>query len=470
MKLELSLALSLAFAAARAFAEDDAVAAQLKEQEQRIKVLERKLELQDEASASAATSNAVVKASPSGFTLQSADGKNSFKLRGNFQLDGRWFSDRITPTTANTWLLRRVRPYVEGTVNGNYDFRLMPDFAGGKAIILDAYVAARLQPWAVVQAGKFKGPVGLERLQPDQYTRFIELGLPSSLVPNRDIGLQFSGTAFKGTVNYAVGYFDGTIDGVSTDSNAPTNDVDNDGKKDVEARIFLQPFLNSDNFYLRGLGIGIGGSTVNSAGSVTNTLLPGSRTPGQQALFSYRANTATGIAPNNAVYADGDRTRVSPQAYYYVGSLGVIGEYTRVSQDVSRQISAAVTNSATLRHSAWQVSVAYFLTGEEAAYGSFTPGNNFSIGKPGWGAWEVALRYQRLNIDDDTFANGANSFADPATQPSAARAIGVGLNWYLNLNVKWQLNYERTQFTGGAASGADRDQENAIFTRFALVF
>jgi len=469
MRFKVSPALLLVFGVARAFA-DDPTEAQLKEQDQRIKILERKLELQEEAAGGAASSNAVGKATAGGFVLQSADGKNVIKWRGNFQLDGRWFSDQSTPNTANTWLLRRVRPYIEGTLNGDYDFRLMPEFAGGKAIILDAYVAARLRPWAVIQAGKFKGPVGLERLQPDQYTRFLELALPSSLVPNRDLGLQFSGAVLQGTVSYAVGYFDGVVDGASTDGNAPTNDVDNDGKKDIEARIFVQPFLASDHFYLRGLGVGIAGTTVNSTGSVTNTLLPSYRTPGQQPLFSYRANSATGTAPNNAAYADGDRTRWSPQAYYYAGSLGVIGEYARVSQDVSRQLNATTKSSATLSHSAWQIAAAYFVTGEEATYASFTPGNTFAIGKPGWGALEIVLRYHRLNIDAEAFADGANSFADPASQPSAARAIGAGVNWYLNQNVKWQFNYERTQFTGGAAGGADRPHENAILTRFALAF
>jgi hypothetical protein len=32
------------------------------------------------------------------------------------------------------------------------------------------------------------------------------------------------------------------------------------------------------------------------------------------------------------------------------------------------------------------------------------------------------------------------------------------------------LNYEHTKFDGGAASGADRDDEEAILTRVALGF
>jgi phosphate-selective porin OprO/OprP len=51
-----------------------------------------------------------------------------------------------------------------------------------------------------------------------------------------------------------------------------------------------------------------------------------------------------------------------------------------------------------------------------------------------------------------------------------ARAYGVGLNWYLNQNLRWSFNYEHTRFEGGAASGGNRPDEQALFTRFQLAF
>ena len=42
------------------------------------------------------------------------------------------------------------------------------------------------------------------------------------------------------------------------------------------------------------------------------------------------------------------------------------------------------------------------------------------------------------------------------------------MNWYLNQNYKWSINYDVTSFEGGAADGADRPDEKALFTRFAL--
>ena len=441
-------------------------------QEQKIRILERKLELYDEAAKAAAPNTPIVRASPQqGFRIQSADGANVARLRGVLHFDGRYFPDDITPATSDTWLLRRVRPTFEGTLNNIYDFRFTPDFAGGRTIILDAFVAARLQPWAVVTAGKFKVPVGLERLVSATDLRFIERGFPTSLVPNRDLGLQLGGDIAGGVVNYSVGYFNGVSDGGSSDANTPTADAENDTKGDWAARLFFQPFLNSDNFALRGLGFGVAGTYVNSAGSTTTTLLPGYRTPGQQTFFSYRATTpASGTAPAvNGTFADGERLRWTPQAYYSVGSFSVLSEYVNVSQEVSRLTPTAGLRRAQLDNTAWQVQLAWFATGEDESFRGFTPQSVFDPAQGTWGALEFVARYHELDIDDDAFVGGADSFANPASSASEASAWGVGVNWYLTQNYKWSLNYDVTRFEGGAAAG-DRPDEQALFTRFAVGF
>ena len=464
---------------------------QVADQDQRIKILERKLELASETAAAAAASSSVVKAGPGGFSLQSADGKNVIKLRGTLNVDGRYFVDGITPTTADAFLLRKIRPYIEGTLNGIYDFRLQPELGSGKSVILDAYVAARFKPWFVVTAGKFKNPIGLERLQTDAYNKFVELGFPSSLVPNRDIGVQLSGTALNGVINYALAYTDGVIDGNGTE-NSPTADTDTDGKHESAAREFVLPFANTNNFYLRGLGIGLAGSlgskagaaTLTSVGTVngvtttvvtaaTSSWLPTYRTSAQQSFFSYRGDTASTTAVNEATFADGIHSRIAPQAYYYYGSLGIIGEYVATKQAVTRHVNATTDCSASLKNSAWQAAVSYFLTGEEAQYNNVTPLSNFTMGKPDTGAWEIAVRYQQLSVDDAAFAAGANSFSDPTKSPSAAKGYSVALNWYLNQNVRWILEYDQTKFTGGAGTATnliDRKDEKGFLTRFAVGF
>lgn len=403
-----------------------------------------------------------VKAGPSGFSFASADGADVIRFRGNLAVDGRWFMDKGTPESNDTFLFRKVRPYIEGTIDNDYDFRFMPEFAGGKTIILDAFLTARLVPGLAIQAGKFKGPVGLERLQPDQYNRFMELGLPSDLVPNRDLGVEIGGDILGGTFGYAIGEFDGVTDGNSTDAN-PNPDADsNNGKKDTEARLFTQPFVNSGIYGLRGLGFGIAGTYVNTVGSPTNTLLPTYRTTAQNTFFSYRTGPT-------GTFADGRRERWSPQAYYFVGSFGALAEYVESQQDMSRQLTPAVKRSGRVDNSAYQLLLSYYLTGETATFNSITPRTTFHVGGGGWGAWELVARYGELRIGSTAFAGGAQSFADPAVSPRNARAAGVGINWWLNANVKWVLDYEVTRFTGGAPTG-NRPDEKALTTRFALTF
>jgi phosphate-selective porin OprO/OprP len=404
-----------------------------------------------------------VKAGPAGFSFASEDGANLIRFRGNLAFDGRWFMDRYDPESADTFLFRKVRPYFEGTIDNDYDFRFMPEFGGGKSIILDAFLTARVAPWLAVQAGKFKGPVGLERLQPDQYNRFMELGLPSDLVPNRDLGVEIGGDFLGGTFGYAVGEFVGVVDGTSSESNSNPDADSNDGKKDTEVRLFTQPFVNSGVRGLKGLGFGIAGTYVKTVGTPTNTLLASYKTTGQNTFFSYRTGT-------NGTYADGTRERWTPQAYYYVGSFGALAEYVVSSQDVSRQLTSTSKRSGRVDNSAYQISLSYFLTGEASTYNSFTPKSTFHLGAPGWGAWELVARYSELKIDDAAFTGGTSSFADPAASARRARAAGVGINWWLNANVKWVLDYEVTQFDGGAVNGTNRSDERALTTRFALTF
>ncbi|MDE2448035.1 MAG: porin [Gammaproteobacteria bacterium] len=439
----------------------------LESDERRLRELERR---RSERQRNAQKQSAVAQWGPKGFTIASADGSNVLRLGALVQADGRYFADSATPSNANTWLLRRVRPILQGTLDDIYDFKLTPDFGGGKAIVQDAFVAARFKPWLVLTVGKFKPPVGLERLQSAADNRFIERALPTDLVPNRDIGVQLGGDLAGGRINYSFGVFNGVADGTSSDNN-PTPDFSSDGKGDVAARLFLRPFLLSGNPALTGLGFGLAGTYVHATGSPSNTLLAAYKTSGKQTFFSYRGNTAeTQPQPalDNGTYASGERLRVAPQLHYYLGPIGLLGEYTRVRQGVTR-VNGVGTRSGLLTNSAWQAQLSCLVTGEQESFGSVTPKVPFRIGGPGWGALELVARVQQLTVDPEAFAGGSNSFANPASSVQRARAAGVGVNWYLNRDFKWALDYELTRFKGGAL-GSDRPDEKALFTRFQIVF
>jgi phosphate-selective porin OprO/OprP len=453
-------ALALPLAAQAQDATTEELLKRLDEQEQKIMVLERKLEIGDEAATSAKSSNAVVSAGPKGFSLKSADGKNQLKLRGTLHLDYRNLSGTPPGTTVDTFLASRVRPTFEGTVAGIFDFRFMPDFGQGRTVIQDAWVNAKFAPGANLMLGKFKSPVGLERLQSANDMRWVQRAFPTALVPNRDIGLQLAGDVGEGRFSYQAAYLHGSNDGSSSET---FTDVDINDDKEYVLRLFTQPFAESDSFALRGLGFGIAGSYTDQVGSATQPLLPSYRTPGQATFFRYRAAGATA-----GTIADGERTRIAPQAYYYVGAFGAMAEYTESQQDVSRVVTTG-TRAGTVDSDAWQFAVSYFLTGEEAAFKGFQPKTRFSLSDGTWGAFEVKARVQQINVSDDAFAGGADSFADPLASASRADSYGIGLNWYLNENLKWLFDVERTTFEGGAATG-DRHDEDSFQLRLAVAF
>ena len=418
----------------------------------RIQVLEDRIAALEKAEAKAKATAAAaptVTATREGLNIRSADNAFSFRLRGYVQSDARFFGAKgpVAPGSS-TFLLRRVRPIFEATAYKYFGLRLMPDFGNGQVVLYDAYVEAKPSAALNLRVGKFKPPIGLERLQSATDVRFVERGLPTSLVPNRDVGVQLFGDLVGSRVQYQLGAFDGAPDAAIADGDASTG-------KDVVGRVFLRPFASNNS--LPDLGLGVAASSGTERGTLTATALPSYKTTGQLSLFRYRAD---GTAPNTVI-ADGRRTRVSPQGYLYAGPVGVLAEYVRSTQHVRR-----ATDIGALTTQAWQVSGGWVLTGEHESYTGIAPDHPLDGGSTsGFGALELVARYGVLTTDPDAFP----TFADPATQPRRARAAGVGLNWRLTRGIVFETNYERTRLDGPTVATA-RSTEHAVLTRLQVGF
>jgi phosphate-selective porin OprO and OprP len=430
---------------------DDSVAslaAKVEELDQQVRILTRLREISTDSAAAAAKDKQSVTANgKDGFSFKSADGKYSLRLRGYIQGDGRFYPSSEAIPTVDNLLIRRARPILEATVGRYFDFRLMPDFGGTSPTIFDAYWDGKFAPQFTVRAGKFKPPLGLERLQSATDIMFAERGLPTNLVPSRDIGLQIAGDISEGLFGYQVGVFNGVPD-------LANGGDDLSDAKDFAARVFIQPFKVGS---FRPLGFGLAASTGFERANITATGLPAYRTPGQNTLFRYNTSTTT---PANNVFADGRRTRISPQGYFYTGPFGLLGEYLISRNEVNR--AGAV---ATLEHHAWQGEGSFFLTGEKNSFRSPLPKKPFDLSEGGFGAVELVARYGDLDLDDASFP----TYASLTTSVSNAKAWGVGVNWHFTRAVKVMVDYEHTTFTGGAATG-DREPENAVITRFQTSF
>lgn len=381
-----------------------------------------------------------VSAGPEGFSLQNESGDFRLQLRGYAQFDGRFFSGDEGAVAIDQFLLRRVRPVLQGSVGRYVEFSIMPDFGGGVTVLQDAWIDFKTSPKLRVRVGKFKGPVGLERLQSVTAITFVERAFPTLLVPNRDVGIQLHGELGAGVFAYAAGIFDGAPDGGSVDGDT------NDGK-DFEGRVFISPFKKGKSA-LKDLGFGIAGTTGKQSGP-----LPAYRSAGQISVITI----LTGIT------ADGTRNRLSPQLSFYTGPFGLLGEYAQSESWVKKTDG----NRVKLEGSAWEVTGSVALTGDKASFAGVKPKKPFDPTKGQWGAVELAARVHGLKLSGQSVEDG---LIDPSRSAREVSAWAVGLNWSLTRNLKQVVDFERASFKGGASGGKDRKSENVIFIRTQVAF
>lgn len=392
-----------------------------------------------------------------GISITSPNGELQLRFRALLQVDYRDYLDQEPPNTAvNTFILRRVRPILEGTAYEKFDFRFTPDFGNSTVNgtttqsipqIYDAYIDANLYQELKVRVGKFKPPLGLERLQSAADLLFAERAFPTLLVPSREIGLMLFGEVLDRKLFYAAGVFNGAVDNASSQ----TGDANNG--KDFDLRLFTQPWINTDSKALRGLGLGIAyGRGVQQGTGVANPQLPTYLTTGQQAFFTYAVGA----------HASGERVTWAPQLYYSVGRFGVLAEYTNTAQFVTRS-----TNTQNVSNNAWQVALSWVLTGEDASFRGVIPTNNFNLKKGTWGDLELVARISKLSVDSNAFIGpAAAQLAVPTTQANKATDYGIGLGWDLSRELRIMLDYDQTAFKGGAPGGGDRPDEKVLITRF----
>jgi phosphate-selective porin OprO and OprP len=433
----------------------ESIQQQIEALQQQLSILQRQAEIAAEAEAEKAKTGAAVSASANdGFALQSDDGSFALELRGYVQVDGRWYANDSGTRSIDTVILRRVRPILEGTVHKRFGFRVMPDFGSGATLLQDAYVEWRFSPAAVLRAGKYKAPFGLERLQSATDLAFAERALPTGLGPSRDAGIQLAGRLAGDRLDYAAGVFNGVPDGASGDS-------DGNDDKDLVARVMVSPWKGTPS-ELSGLSFGVAASRGNQEGTVAAPGLAGYRSAGQQSpangsFFGYRSD---GTAAGTAI-ADGERFRLSPQASFYRGPFGLLGEYVRSRHEVRR--GAATTE---LTHTAWQLSGTWVITGENASYRWYKPAHGFDPGddpaRRGWGGVALVARYNAFAADEASFPVYAASSA-----VQEAKGWALGLDWSLQKQVRLLLDYEVTSFSG---LGQPRADERVLFSRLQVAW
>ncbi len=377
----------------------------------------------------------------------------ALNLKGIVQVDSRTFLNGSPARVGSEgFLVRRARPSLEVAPFQDLALVFIPDFGGTRPpTIFDAYLNYRYEPALQLRIGRSKTPVGYEQLVEDRNLLFNERSLVTDLVPNRDVGLQLWGDVAEGVLSYAVGLFDGAGDARISSAGplaAPTT---------VAGRLCLQPLRWSGGALWSGLAFGAAvsyGSVSHHADGLPNN--QGFTTDGQRLFFVY----------TKGLEAYGPHARLSPQATYTRGPFGLLAEGA-----LSAQRAALPAATRDLQNTAWQVSAQWVLTGEAASLSGITPRRPFSFHGGAWGAWQFVARYGALAVDPAAFP----VFADPTVSARRAAAWSVGLNWWVNQDVRVLTSFSRTGFDTGprrvaAPPLAARPPESVLLTRVQLAF
>jgi phosphate-selective porin OprO/OprP len=97
--------------------------------------------------------------------------------------------------------------------------------------------------------------------------------------------------------------------------------------------------------------------------------------------------------------------------------------------------------------SGWYAEGSWTITGESrkynpgaGAYAGIIPDRPFSLAKGDPGAWEIAARYSHVGLND-LFTAGIPAATTNGVAGGEQNIYTIGLNWYVNRNVRIMLNY-----------------------------
>jgi phosphate-selective porin OprO/OprP len=382
-----------------------------------------------------------------GFTLESGDKQHSISISGRIHADYRSFSeDSTNANSADTFDIRRAYLGVSGKLYEDWTFEVTSDVANSS--LEYAYVNYKSSDSLQFRIGAFKMPFSFEELTSSRFIDFQERSLVNAFVPGKDQGFMIHGEPVKNTFAYAVAAMNGS--GKNTDE---ANSVVDDKDLMVRAAVNLAPMSGMSDGVLH-LGVNY------SLGTIPGNVAPSSgvRTEGRGITFF------TPVAPGAATN-ETDRKRLDLEGVVAWGPVKVQAEYLQASFDNSVAAYDRDIN-------AYYASASWMLTGEKYA-DSYTlngmraikPNRPFKKGGDGWGAWELGVRFSKLDASDLT------SGQFDAAGTNQADAVTVGLKWIPVTPVRFYLNYTQTNFdTPVAITGGTTDSEKAVTLRASVFF
>lgn len=371
-----------------------------------------------------------------GLSFTSAGGLFKGKLSGRIHLDvaaferdddiEAEFGDTDFPAGTAGVEFRRVRLSLEGEIGTALPvfFKTEYDFATSETQFKDVFVGIDKIPFVGrIQAGHFKEPLGLELLTSSRFLTFMERGTPmEAFLPERNIGVMASGAKLNEHLTYAAGVFSDTGDAGKITTF--------DGNYRVSGRVTGLPWYDEASKGASLLHLGVSGSYIDPIHSTNSTGVARFRTRPEAHLAPRFVDTGT-IPDVDHAYLAGAEAAV------------VLGPFSAQAEYVRTWVGAP---GGTLAFDGFYIFGTWFITGEHRVYrrsnGTFDrviPNHSFTDG--GIGAWELAVRYSYIDLNDEGINGGR------------LNNITAGVNWYLNPNAKIQANYVNAMLDRGATDG-----------------
>jgi phosphate-selective porin OprO/OprP len=232
------------------------------------------------------------------------------------------------------------------------------------------------------------------------------------------------GNLAQGVVSYFLGGFNGTGE----------DNSDNNGDKDLAARLAFAPFRGSDSRWLKGLQF---------AGDLTWGNQDRS-TSAQGRTSARTTNRFRFFAPQTT---RGERLRYGGDLAWLIGPAALKFEYD-VQMNERKGLGAGGSDLDDVTATGWYASATYVLTGEDKlSSGNVVPRNPFQpfAGRMGLGAWEAGIRYAELDFDSDDpvnfFDGNLTRIPGGGDGENSAQALTLGVNWYFNQWTRLMFNW-----------------------------
>jgi phosphate-selective porin OprO/OprP len=370
--------------------------------------------------------------------FSSSDGKFKMKVRGRVLVDAEHIDqdERITGfQDVNGAEIRRARLGIEGVVWYDWKYIAEVDFAGDSVAVKDAFL--QYTGWPVdITIGNYRPYNALEELTSSNYITFMErAAFIEAFTIDRQVGVGLSKAAEHWTA--AAGVF-------STATEADQTTFFENGAT-FSTRVTVAP-INRE------------GQVVHLGASYRHRDAPSVSRDGEtDNLLRYRARGADFHLADRFVdtgnIGDGD-SFWGLEGAVVLGPFSVQAEYSQDKVDVPNAIAANVNPTYT----GWYADASFFLTGESRPYNDGIFGR-VKVKNPlfqghGWGAWQIAGRYDVIDLSDEADAIAAGGVLT-CSKCGEQKTWLVGLNWYVNDYVRFMLNVNQSKIDGGVNDKAD---------------